>query len=167
MRFKLFCINVLTFVVASHATYAVAERVYFNSWSKGDGYLYQNYVEKDDLQKMPSWSSESGTPPPLSAQQAVAIAEKYIEEKNPEASGATVATIQLSQFLIPQYYKDKWVYNVVFMTNIPVTNQPPGNYSVSILMDGTISQVEKKALNRDREVLKKMRDNLNKELSKE
>lgn len=144
-------------------THCLAEDlIVFNSWSK-DGFIFENHIAYSRLMKMPDWSPVHGQPP-ISQVKAIEIASKYLKKSDPTFTNAKISSIQLTQFLIPNYFKDKWYYNIIFMTNIPVRNVAPDNATVVIFMDGSIADVSKKKLEVDKSVLKRVRDNLDKKL---
>lgn len=145
------------------AVCASEDRIVFNSWSTGDGFIYENYVETSRLMKMPDWNPERGLPP-ISSVKATEIASKYIKDNVPAFKDAKISSIQLTQFLIPKYFKDKWYYNVIFMTNIPVIKATPDSTWVVVFLDGSVGAVSKTKIQVDKEVLKKMRDNIDKKI---
>jgi len=153
-------LTILLFAINSLAE----DLIVFNTWSRNDGFIYESYVEYSRLMKMPDWSPERGLPP-ISSVKAIEIASKYLLDNEPTYKDAKVAMVQLTQFLIPNYYKDKWYYNVVFMNNIPVTKAIPDNTSVVVLMDGSIADVSKQKIEVDKDLLKKVRDNLDKKIN--
>jgi len=53
------------------------------------------------------------------------------------------------------------------MTNIPVRNKPPAITSVVVFLDGTVADVTKTKLQVDKEMLRKMRDNINKQFGEQ
>jgi len=151
------------FLLLLSKTHCLAEdAIVFNGWSK-DGFIYENRVAYSRLIKMPDWSPERGQPP-LSQVKAVEIASKHLTKNDPSFKNAKISSIQLTQFLIPGYFKDKWYYNILFMTNIPVMSVPPDSTSVVVFMDGSIADVSKKKLEVDKNALKRVRDNLDKKL---
>lgn len=156
---------IVSAIMLLFVTNCVAEELLiFNTWSRSDGYIYESYAEYSRVMKMPDWSPERGLPA-ISSVKAIEIATKYLQENEPRFKDAKISSVQLTQFLIPNYLKDKWYYNIIFMNNIPVTKAIPDNTSVVVLMDGSIADVSKKKLEVDKELLKRVRDNLNKELN--
>ena len=157
-------VPIMAFMFLS-ATHCLAEEsIAFNTWSK-DGFIYENSVTMSRLMKMADWSPERGLPP-VSQVKAVEIASKYITKNDPSFKTAKISSIQLTQFLIPKYFKDKWYYNIIFMKNIPVLSTYPENASVVVFMDGSIADVAKKKIEVDKNALKRVRDNLDKQLKK-
>lgn len=155
---------VLLVILLLSVTHCLAEDlVVFNTWSRSDGFIYESYVEYSRLMKMPDWTPERGLPT-ISSVKAIEIASKYLQENEPSFKDAKISSVQLNQFLIPNYIKDKWYYNIIFYTNIPVMEAIPDNTSVTVFMDGSIADVSKKKLEVDKDVLKRVRDNLDKKI---
>jgi len=81
------------------------DRISFNAWSR-DGFMYENYVDVSRLKKMPDWIPDRGTPH-ISLVKAIEISRKYISKNDPDFVNAEISSIQLTQFLIPKFYKNK------------------------------------------------------------
>jgi hypothetical protein len=154
---------ILFFLLIPLTIYASEDRIVFNSWSTGDGFIYENYVETSRLMKMPDWNPERGLPP-ISSVKAIDIASKYVKDNEPAFKDSKISSVQLTQFLIPKYFKDKWYYNVTFMTNIPVIKSTTDSTWVVVFMDGSVGAVSKTKVQVDKDVLKRMRDNIDKKI---
>ena len=162
MKYILYAVIFLSSVLIMVENSSAEERITFNGWSK-DGYIYENYIEISKLKNLPDWNPENGTPP-LSLLKAIEISKQYVSNNSPEFYNYEISNVQLTQFLIPEFHKDKWYYNVIFMNNISVKDKSPKTTSVVVFLDGSIADVTQKKVEVDKEILRRMRDNLNKQL---
>jgi hypothetical protein len=121
---------------------ALAEdSIRFNTWSLGSGVgeLYENRINFSDLMKLPSFNPEEGSPP-IDPQKALAIAREYLKKKHAKFANSVVAGVNLTQFVMPRYFKDKWYYIIIFENNIPVIKRYPESINVVVMMDGSVNE---------------------------
>lgn len=136
-RFLIFYIGILV-LVSWNLSYA-QDIVLFNLLGNKNGELLQNKISREDLNRMPSWEPKQGNPP-LNQRQAIDIALSYVEKKYPQFIDAKISEVKLVQFLLPEYYKDKWYYNVILMNNIPVRTVNPDFINIVVMLDGTVNE---------------------------
>jgi hypothetical protein len=139
MKIKLLAsITILCLCLVLPSLIYADNKIEFNSWTNNPGQFYVNRISESELLKTPSWTPEDGAPP-LSITQAVEIARTYLKKKYPAYADAVVSEIKLDQFVIPQYFKNKWCYVVIFMKNVPVVNKPDA-MNVLVMMDGKVNE---------------------------
>lgn len=102
------------------------------------GTNYSQRITHEQAPTLPSWNPES-EPCPLSANEAIRIARARITTLFPQATAWKLSSFSLH----PLHNTDKWVYRILFKTDLGDGFKPPHNsMSVVVALNGWTPDIE-------------------------
>lgn len=94
-------------------------------------------ISVTEAQKLPAWDPEGGQPAPLALNTAIKLGREWLKKKNPQVHDFAVTTISVER-VEDDSIRNRWFYNVEFVSIIGGHENFLGRFWAVVLMNGTV-----------------------------
>ena len=95
-------------------------------------------ITRTQIEKVPAWTPQDGTAPPLQIDAAVDLGLASVRARHPDFSTFELGLIEISRIHTPHPLPNRWAYFVRFTPVVDGNRVMGGTYVAAVLMDGTI-----------------------------
>jgi len=107
------------------------------SYTDADGVSEKFVITPGRAEKIPKWEP-ARTPPPLSLEQAVAVADTWLKKKYPDVKAFSISRITIAELSPRPTYANRWYYELDFDAIVGGKRGGGSRFMAVVLFDGSV-----------------------------